>query len=202
MARPGAAPRRSPGSGHHALPDAPGIMLSSLGRSRKELSGCCRRTASPATDAGPPGGVTLWHGRRAGTTGSLAGSRRLPHLPSGARTVRVPGRVGVLRPRLAPPPRTNGGPVAWGRPPAGGVGRSTSRHAGGVPEPVLTGSTFRAATRCTNAASSGRARCTAPGQTARTRTIASPGRGRTRRGTSNGRRADRRGGAGQTLGVS
>ena len=59
---------------------------------------------TPAADAGQQRRVTFWHGRRAGTAGSLAGSRRLPDLSPGARTLRVPGVVGVLRPAGLPEP--------------------------------------------------------------------------------------------------
>src|SRR5262245_51723235 len=62
------------------------------------------RPQPAAADAGPPGGVTLGHGRGARATGRLAVARRLPDLPPGARMLRVPGRVGVLHPPGLPEP--------------------------------------------------------------------------------------------------
>jgi hypothetical protein len=63
----------------------------------------------PAADR--RGGVTLWHGRCARAAGSLTSSRRLPALPPGARTLRVPGRVGVLRPAGLPEPAPSRAPA-------------------------------------------------------------------------------------------
>src|SRR5690348_10093649 len=81
------------------------------------------------TDVGPHGGVTLWHGPCAGAAGSLAVPRRLPDLPPGARTLRVHGRVGVLRPAGLPepaPPRARAGVAR----PAARAGQATMKRPG------------------------------------------------------------------------
>jgi hypothetical protein len=70
----------------------------------------------------PEGGrVTLWHGRRARAARSLGVPRRLPALPPGARTLRVPGGVGVLRPARLPEPPPSRAPADATR--AGNVNR-------------------------------------------------------------------------------
>jgi len=105
-------------------------------RLRKELPGvvtgrpALRRDAVGAEFAAdrwpqmPPRGRSyLGHGRGPRAAGSLTGSRRLPDLPPGARTLRVPGGIGVLRPARLPQSAPSRGPADATRRGAVGSGR-------------------------------------------------------------------------------